>query len=118
MNRRCKQQKDGASPPRRRPSDPMLGFALLLAGIFGFFSAFMNLSTRRVKIAVLEGPPALLMSTACIVGSVVIFAGVVEQADSKKFSPGLTDFRWIGTRLGWALAASALVTHLILKLIK
>jgi hypothetical protein len=120
LNNRYKKQEDGESTPQLKDikSNPILGGFLLLIGIFGFLTGYVDLNGRAVRFPILEGPPAILMSTACISGSAVIFSGVIEQAVSKKPGRNFGDFRLLGTRIGWVLVISALVTHLILKFIK
>ena len=122
LNRRSRQQEEDKSSLPQKPgaTDPKLGIFLLFLGISGLITGYMDLEGRRVKIAVLDGPPAFLMSTACIVGSLAIFAGVIEQTDSKNklWRFGFSRFRWFGTRLGWGLAMSSLATYLLLGLVK
>jgi len=114
-----KSESTTGKQPQRKQSAPFYCVVLLLVGIAGFWFGVMDLSGGRgIRGPVLEGAPALLLSTACVVGAAVIFAGEIEKSNGKKTQRDFRVFRWFGTRVGWALMVSAFAAHLILGIIK
>lgn len=89
-----------------------LGLLLLGYGVAGITTAHVDLHGAKVRIAVLEGGPAWLMGAALIAGASVLLSVVVDHYDLRDNENYYRTFRWVATRLGCALAASALVAHL------
>ena len=92
----------------------LIGVVLLIYGLAGLLTSHLNLNGRRVRIAELDGSPALLMASAFILGAVVLFTIVIDHYDKRNNERYYRIFRWIATRLSWCLAASALIFHLII----
>jgi hypothetical protein len=95
-----------------------LALALLVYGSLGLMTGRLNLDGRRVRIGVLEGGPAWLMSAALLVGAAVLLSVVLDHYDKRDNERYYQVFRWCAKALGWCLVASALVAHLYLGFTK
>lgn len=110
--------KPNAVPATQRYANILMGVVLVAYGVLGLVSYRMDLSGRRIRIAVLEGGPAWPMGAAFLVGAAVLFAVVVDHYDKRDNERFYRAFRWAASRLGWCLAGSALVAHLYLAFTK
>jgi hypothetical protein len=113
-----KPYKPNVVPSGDRIFSIILGFGLIAYGVVGLMTARLNLSGRRVRLPVLEGGSAWLMSAAFIVGAVVLFSVVLDHYDSRNNEKYYKGFRWFSIRLGWCLAAAALLSHLYMSFTK
>lgn len=108
------QYKPNVVPRSERIFNSLLGTALLLYGLAGLITGRVDLNGSRMRIAILEGRPALLMASAFIVGAVVLLTVVIDHYDNRNNERHYRSFRWAATRLAWCLAASALISHFYL----
>lgn len=113
-----RQYKPNFVPRTERLFNLGLAVVLLGYGTLGFVTARLNLSGRRVRIAVLEGGPAWLMAAAFFVGAAVLLSVVVDHYDKRNNERYYRAFRWGAKCLGWCLVASALLAHLYIGFTK
>lgn len=99
-------------PAPDRALNLILGLVLTIYGVIGLWQHKLDLTTRRLQIGVLEGGSAWLMAAAFLVGAAVLFSVVVDHYDKRDNERIYQRFRWVATRLGWCLAAAALLAHL------
>ncbi|QPF71689.1 hypothetical protein G8A07_01260 [Roseateles sp. DAIF2] len=74
----------------------------------------MSLTGRSLRIGILQGGPAWLMSAALLVGAVVLLSEVIDHYDKRNTERHYQLFRWIALHLGCCLAGAALLAHLYL----
>lgn len=105
--------KPNAVPRRERVANAFLAVVLLAYGVAGLFTAHVDLSGRRIRIAVFKGGPAWLMAAALLVCAAVLLSAVVDHYDTRNNERCYRAFRRGGAVLGWWLVAAALVSHLV-----
>ncbi len=91
-----------------------MAFYLSGSGAIALYQNQVDLCSRRVCIVVLANSPAWLMVAAFACGALALVAVIVDHYDRRRNESTYEAFRWIVIRLGWCLAAAALVTHLYL----
>jgi hypothetical protein len=90
----------------------VLAVVLLAYGVTGLVTHSIRINNRNSLIAHLEGGPAWLMAAALLLGASVFASVVVDHYDTRDNERYYRAFRWVATRLGWALVAAALLAHL------
>ena len=98
--------------PRHRSDNLFLALLLLSYGIAGLLTHRMKFSTRGRLVLFLEGGSAWLMAFACLVGACVFLSWIVDHYDTRNNERYYRAFRWLASRVGWALVAASLAVHL------
>jgi hypothetical protein len=113
MIKPAKGYKPNVVPRGERIFNFIVGLLLFVFGLAGLITGHVDLSGRRIRIADLDGRPALLMAVAFICGALVLFTSVIDHCDKRNNEHHYQTFRWLATRLSWCLAAAALISYLI-----
>lgn len=95
-----------------------LACLLMGYGVAGLVTHTIRFSRRGRLLIFLEGGSAWLMGLACLVGACVFFSWVMDHYDTRNNEAHYRVFRWIATRVGWALVASSLIVHFYVGLTK
>jgi hypothetical protein len=95
----------------KRAANLFLAWLLMGYGLAGLLTHTMKFSRRGRVLIFLDGGSAWLMALACIVGAFVFFSWVVDHHDTRNNEAYYSAFRWIATRVGWALVAASLIVH-------
>jgi hypothetical protein len=102
----------------QRRTNLFLAWLLMGYGVSGLLTHKMRFSTRGRLIVFLEGGSAWLMAFACFTGACVFFSWVIDHYDTRDNETHYRMFRWIATRVGWALVIASLIVHMYVALTK
>jgi hypothetical protein len=90
----------------------LLAVLLLGYGAAGLATHSIKFSLRGNLLVQLHGRPAWLMAFALILGACVFASVIIDHYDTRSNEGAYKTFRWFAIRLGWCLAAAALLAHL------
>jgi len=103
-----------AVPRHMRVWNTVMAVYLLAWGALGLYQSRIDLTGRRVRIAVLQDGSAWLMAAAFVCGALVLLSVVVDHYDRRDNERAYRAFRWAAVRLGWCLVAASLFSHVYL----
>jgi hypothetical protein len=106
--------KPNVVPRHARVWNILIATYLVCWGGFGLYASKVDLWGMRLRIAELQGSPALLMALAFICGALVLIAEVVDHYDKRNNEAAYKGFRRFLVRSGWCMAAASLLSHALL----
>lgn len=114
----AKAYRPNVVPKGERLFSLVLGTSLLAYGLVGLLGRKLDLHGSRVRIAVFEGGPAILMAAALLVGAAIVLSTVIDHHDPRDSEDAYQRFRWGAKLLGSCLVVAALVSHLYIGFVK